>query len=1262
MRLAKLSVSGFKSFADTTHFEFDAPITGIVGPNGCGKSNVVDAIKWVLGERSAKSLRGGQMMDVIFSGTSTRKPMGRAEVTLTFENPIRDERTLERDLPVDTELVTVGRRLYRDGTSQYLINDRKCRLKDVLELFMDTGVGTDAYSLIEQGKVDAMLTANPKERRAIFDEAAGVAKFKSRRIEAQRKLEKAENNLIACRQQLDSTERRLRIVKGQAAKARKFKELDTQYRSLRTVHVLDEYSDLHERLRGLTSELSKLEVEREEAIARVDRLEQEKQQAELDRHEAREAQHALEDRLSELEHRRETASQRQSMTRQALAELAAQTDAELSRARELEERQSALQSESADLRVRVDRLGHEAEQAEARVESATKAKLEAQQRLSDAQAVASERKSVVSDIDRKLVKQQGQLGGLRHRSEVVEQQSERLKARHDQLTDESEQRRVEMADAEREAAAATEAIRRLEVAIEQIEQHTREVSSQLAELSREATAVEHERVRLDARRHTLHEMQEAREGLADDVKAVLDLELPFVRGVLADHVQTDLEWASLVEAALGGALQALVVDTLDAIDTARLGELPGRVTFLPVRGHNGHTTPPQEPPAVLLPASVTPLRPLVDASPGFSRILDRLLARCVAAPDLATARRLSKGSLRGYRFVTACGEVLDPQGRVTAGPVSATPGAGLLQRRTELEQLTQRIAELDDQIAVLRGRIGELDENAGELQQHGADRRRELQEQTHRGLNQSSKFEQAQSALERLGHEADRINRERSELAEQLERVGAEERSITASIESLERLHADEAAEAEQLAAAIPQLAMNVEEAGDRLTTARIELSQFDEQYAVAERDKRRVERSLDEVTQEIAGHSERRDAAERRRIEHERVVDEATFEIEEAEAQLTRLRDQRAPIEAKMQAATEHAAQLGEQLAVAREHGGHIERNWHALEVSKREIEVRRENLEMRTGEELELDLPILHLEYAQMMRDGDVDAIDPDAVANQIDELREAIRRLGNVNLDAIEEEVQLAQRNEDLIAQVADIDAARERLESMIAELNETSRTRFEETFKSIEANFAGPNGMFRKLFGGGRAEIRMIPEEDGTVDWLESGIEVIAKPPGKEPRSITLLSGGERTMTAVAMLMSILQSRPSPFVFLDEVDAALDDTNVDRFCRCLDPFLERSHFIIITHHKRTMQAADQLYGVTMQERGVSKRVRVRFDEVRSDGSIDQKAIDRDHGGEDEAAPEVVVTAHQPGSVSTNGDSLKSDLAAMRHDMKPAEVSAP
>ncbi|MFG0330915.1 MAG: chromosome segregation protein SMC [Phycisphaerales bacterium] len=1249
MRLAKLRLSGFKSFADSTEFRFDDPITCIVGPNGCGKSNVVDAIKWVLGERSAKSLRGEQMMDVIFSGSSARKPMNMAEVTLTFENPLVDAGSGQRELPVDTELVEIGRRLYRDGTSLYLINNRKARLKDVRELFMDTGVGADAYSIIEQGKVDAMLTSNPQERRIIFEEAAGVAKFKARRIEATRKLERTEVNLVRCREQLENAERRLRIVKGQAAKARRFQELDEELTAWQMAHAFDLYHELRDQIDGLTSELNELEGKRTGLINELTALEDDKQTAELDRHRAQQSLQELERERIERTARRDQALQRRGLAERSKEEAKQTIDGERIRMGEFDDRIEELEQTIATVTHRVESLQCERDAAEARTAELTERRDEAERELNDQNKALSEQRGVVTGIERERTALGATIDSIGHRISAIEEQvgSQRdrlaaIDARRDELTS-------ERADASSRREDLVARIGDAETDLATRESDARSLGGRQKEIGDVLSELERERARLEARRHTLEEMHASGEGLADSVRAVLERrdsggEFAFVRGLLADSIETDVDYAAVVEAALGPLLQALLVDRMTEVVDSRegLATLTGRVTFVPLQAPDFRLEL-QATPGYL--AGATPVARLVRANPEVQPIVDRLLSRTWFVRDLDAAMMLASGPLAGARFVTRDGDLLEPDGRIVAGPATTEgTGAGRLVRRTELASLSLRLNELDRKIEALRRDLAAIDEQAATLEVEQATLRQEI-------YDWRSNRDRISHSIERISSELERINRERPSLEEGLIEFDRRSTSLqdereqkSRQLASLERLHEEEAARVEEFATAVDAAGASLSEASESLTASRIAVSQASERLASADRERRHAEVSLEEQRRQRDILERSLETREAKLVEYDRMIDEATFEAEECDRFLVESVDRLDDMKNEISRTSERLLQLSEEVNAARQRVSIVDRNYNSLELSKREAEVRRESLEQRIIEDLALDLEAEYHEYREVARHDNFIPIDREEASGRISELKSEIKKLGNVNLDAIKEEQELEGRNVELAEQVRDLDEAREQLTTLIDELNEVSRDRFKTTFEKIRDAFAGQGGMFRKLFGGGRADIVLMPDEEtGEVDWLESGVEIIAKPPGKEPRSIKLLSGGEKTMTSVALLMSIFQSKPSPFCLLDEVDAALDDANVERFAGVVKTFLDRSHFIIITHNKRTMQAGDQLYGVTMQERGVSRRVAVRFDEVRSDGRIDDSALERselESPDADEHEPPMVVTRPESAEVVTSG----------------------
>lgn len=1286
MRLSKLTVSGFKSFADKTELTFESPITGVVGPNGCGKSNIVDAVKWVLGERSAKSLRGKEMQDVIFAGSAGRRPSGMASVVLTFENPELSEaqvaalereaeasagleeegettgrrRVRRRALAIDSETVDIERRLYRDGTSQYLINSRKARLKDIRELFMDTGVGAHAYSIIEQGKVDLLLLSNPIERRVFFEEAAGVALFKSRRVEAQRKLERTETNLVRVREQLESTERRLRIVRGQANKARKFRELDERLRALRMALALDQYDELLERLSGLTSRIQDLERARDEAIGEVERLEGEKQESELARHELGESLQGAERERTAAEHRSQQARQRMEMTERAIGEVRRQIEQDGARLTAIETQIETLTKEAADRAEDAGGLEERLVGSEERVESlaATRERLAGE--LAGSRHKAAEKRAAVASIDRERAALVAQQESDAARLRSLHEESQKLKGRREDLTREREENSRRKAESERGVGSARQAIGTMERELEGMVSSATSLSGEQRELTERLNEREQRHARLDSRRATLEEMAAEGVGLGEAVKEALarressraagrdDLWVR-IEAPLAELIEVDRSHAVAVEAALGGLLQALVVDRIDGIeDAGDVGGLGGRLTLLPRecgRGGFGHAGAG----GVRFESGVECLGDMVRCGESHGGLVHRLLGRTYLVGSLEAALEARREGVGGEsaRFVTREGAVVEADGRVVAGPLGDVgEGGGLLQRASELHDLECEIEDLEGMIGRDREALRSVDERVQELNEALAARRVALATEQ-RGLIAE------ESRLERLASEAQRLEREIRVVGEERERIEARagelegtQREMGERIERLTRLHDEESGVAAQLDRSIEEASSQLETAGERLTSERVEMSQMREQLASVRREQRRAEVGVEEAGRE----RERLAAALAGRTtqieEHEGVIEAARQEIARSDAEAARAGEEQESLRGRLDEVSAEAGRLGEALGSARQRAQIVERDWTSLEMSKRELEVRRETLEERSAEEIGLDLAWEHPEYRAMMADGDVARIDQEEVGAEVEELRGAIGKLGNVNLDAIEEETNLEERNEDLIQQVADIDRAVGQLADLIVRLNEASRDRFKATFEAIQEHFSGPSGMFRRLFGGGRAEMKLVPDaETGEIDWLESGIDIMAKPPGKEPRSISQLSGGEKTMTAVALLMSIFQSKPSPFCILDEVDAALDDANVERFCTIVKQFLDQCHFVVITHNKKTMQIADQLYGVTMQERGVSKRVSVRFDQVSSDGSIAKSAIEAEEAKENGKA--------------RGGASLRTQLAEMRRDGEPVEV---
>ncbi len=1233
MRLKKLILQGFKSFADRTEFVFDAPITGIVGPNGCGKSNVVDGFKWVLGEQSAKSLRGEAMLDVIFNGSGGRKPSGMAEVTMIFENPLRADGT--RVLNVDVDEVSVGRRLYRDGTSEYQLNNSGSRLKDIRELFLDTGIGVDAYSVIEQGRVALLLESNPQERRLIFEEAAGISKFKARKKEAQRKLERVDQNLLRVNDIVEEVDKRLRSVKVQAGRARTYQEYSERLAALRLTYALQEYHSFH----GQTSELQQ---QRDDAQFRLDDAAGDLAQRQNELAQKREQFDALSQQRQRVEHElvqaqaaMQSAHQRQQYAQEQLRQMAEQIEAfradrEAVQAK-LEEVSAALSIESETLQ----RLSDELAKHSQIIDERQQAFRDGQLRLNAISQEIEQHKASILDLMRRLSGLNSRIGAIEIERKNIASQQARLSERRRTVIGEVEALEQQREESQQKLQTVLAHASEQQSQLDESRNESAQLGKQIAQISENLGAAKEHRSGMISRQRLLKDLEAKREGVSEGVKSVLrerEQTFPFVRGLVADVLRVDVEHAHVIEAALDGRDQWLVATDVDAAAGAgeAFDDLEGRVNVLCADELSARATDAtedaydwnQHPQRIRLAAD------LVRFDGDVAPVALHLLGRTVVVDDLSAATALHRNGPRGYRYVTAAGEVLEADGTLRAGPLTAA--MGLLSRHAELEALGQQIADVDLRIEQLTRELSDGNTTARSLEEQQNGLRNEIYRLNTSKVELTSQIAQNSDRQVSLRREQPLLERELEGLLEQTGRMQSEETSLSEQRRTLESEQSDRQSRVEELTAAHQSLAEDLRQTGELLTAERVLLGQIQEKQLASQQ---QVQRQT-AARGELAGQADRLARSAEAVASRRGAVESELAAAHAAEAALVEkqktLATQIEKVATDAAAAGEAVQALGGQVETLRGEHAEVEQALHMVQLRLGELNVRLETLVQRTLEELQLDLPG---KYADLTADGgsgyEPAAMDWDAVAEEIKELREKIHRLGNVNLDAIGEQDELEQRQQFLTTQLNDLTDSKKQLEDLIETINNESSVRFEQTFNAVREHF---QGMFRKLFGGGKADVYLetelednsppkqefgadgqplLPVEKKKVDILDAGIEIIARPPGKQPVSISQLSGGEKTMTCVALLMSIFKSKPSPFCILDEVDAALDEANNQRFNLIVQEFLEQSQFIIITHSKRTMQIADVLYGVTMQEQGVSKRVAVKFDQVDAQGRISEQA---------------------------------------------------
>jgi chromosome segregation protein len=1203
--LKRLELVGFKSFAEKTAFEFSSGVTAIVGPNGSGKSNLVDAVRWILGEQSAKSLRGGEMADVIFNGSATRRSLGLAEVTMTFDNS-------RRQLATTADEVQISRRVYRSGEGEYLINQQICRLKDIKDLFLGSGAGSDAYAIIEQGRVDAFLQSSSKERRGVFEEAAGISRFRAKKVETLRKLERVDQNVQRLRDIIDEVEKQLRSVKLQASKAERYQEYNARLRDLRVGLGLQEFHQLTGQMRDETTALRTVRSGMDERAAQVaawesQTMELEEKIARLD--EAHREQEALLSSARQEIHAHETTQRHE----RALAD--EHSGGLLQVRTQICDLRRRLSDTSAALDRETRELGEAESQTQERRQIVRTLESEANaagRRVAELSSQIKRDQDAHLEQMRQLARLQNDVVGARAALDNLRRERERLRLRTEQvsvnlatLDEELEQWTRADETLQERLAVARDGLSDQRRRREDIRQSADEAAELISRLRAERSGV-HSRIEV------IEGLERRHEGLGSGVREVFALleradagPWGTTMGMLADFLNVRREHAPLIDLALGSRAQIFLVRDPEELITSlrQRGQLfSGRVSFLGCpAGANGLDSEPlgamPAHPGVLARADQ-----LIDCDhPEIAHFVARLLGSTLIVQDLASAREIA-ALADGYRSVTLQGELLEADGTLTVGEHHAE--SGILSRKSELRELRERLTALDHRAAAVETDLSDRREQVAILDSHLVQQQQEI----------NVLIEQAADLRTRIGSHRDR----RLGLHEEVTISQQEIQNLEGEIGTLEndwRTTAREAAAAEvrvqELHAAMQSAEQEMRQREherqnhqQRCTTASVALAKEEERLNALNHQHQQLEKSVSQQRDELTRAEEQRDVLRSRLEEGERVLVQASSALALAYQEKERAEGLGAETRLERQRTWQRRAQLLDLAQAVRGEWKQQQERVHAHELQVNDLRHRLDTLADRLREDYQLELAELYQTWTPPPPGSEQAASGqraPDSVEaqEQIAELRRKLGRLGSVNLDALLELQELQARANDLSAQFEDLATAKRSLEEIIERINSDSRKLFTETFTAVKGHF---QELFRKLFGGGMADVVLEDEND----ILESGIEIIARPPGKELRSISLMSGGEKTLTTVALLLSIFRSKPSPFCILDEVDAALDEANIGRFTLVLKEFLELSQFIIITHSKRTMAAADVLYGVTMQESGVSRRVAVRFEDWPDDNN--------------------------------------------------------
>ena len=1179
MYLKSIEIHGFKSFANKIVFQFHNGITGIVGPNGSGKSNVADAVRWVLGEQKVKQLRGASMQDVIFAGTELRKPQGFASVAITLDNS-------DHKLPVDYDEVTITRRIYRSGESEYRMNGSQCRLKDINELFYDTGIGKEGYSIIGQGQIDKILSGKPEERRELFDEAAGIVKFKRRKTVAQKKLEDEKQNLVRVTDILAELEKQVGPLAKQSETAKEYLRLKEELKRCDANAFLAETAGIQTQLKELEEKEAIVSDQLEETSLASENLKREYDQL-------TEAIAALDEGLAGKREERTQAGMLMGNLEGQIGVLKEQINTERMNAEHIASRLSSIDGELEEKNLQMTGYERERDEIAAQAETCLKRQEDAEEALRRTEEEMMLLDQQIEDGKASIIANLNEKASLAARKQRYATMLEQAQVRRSEVaqrllkfkSDESVQ--DEQLKAEREKLDAVEAeINRLMGERTAAEENIAGLEQEVRRLNKNLNDTQQQYHTSYTRLESLRNLAERYEGYGGSIRRVMEVRdrVKGIHGVVADIISTEKKYEVAVETALGGSIQNIVTDSEQTakqlIEYLKKNKY-GRATFLPLTSVGSRGGFNQEA-ALGEPGIIGLADSLVHVEPQYRGLASYLLGRVVVAENIDCAIALARKFRYSLRIVTLEGELLSAGGSMTGGAFKNS--SNLLGRRREIEELEAackkalvRVDEIQKDLSLNEGLLTEERENLERLRAAGQEAilRRNTIQIGIAGLEEK-KTEIAESSTDMV--------RENQDLEEQLREIGRSQEQLREEEERLEGQNAQTSREIERLTGELERARQDSDARRQELSGAQMETSGLHQRHQFALENIRRVReemRRLDEEKRELsqgAGGSSQAIASREAEI-----------------GQLRELIESTGRKSAQLEEEIEKARQEKE-AQTARQNTFFARREEISGEMGRLDKELLRlQNQSEKLSERMESYVNYMWSEY-ELTRQGaealrDEDAPELGQLKRRLEELKSAIRSLGNVNVNAIEDYKEISERYEFMKTQHGDLVKAEEALLKIIEELDAGMRRQFEEKFREIQREF---DKVFKEMFGGGSGKLELLEDED----LLEAGIQIIAQPPGKKLQNMMQLSGGEKALTAIALLFAIQNLKPSPFCLLDEIEAALDDSNVDRFAKYLHKLTKYTQFIVITHRRGTMMAADRLYGITMQEKGVSTLVSVNL----------------------------------------------------------------
>ena len=1176
MYFKRLEMHGFKSFAEPAIIEFHEGVTCIVGPNGSGKSNISDAIRWVLGEQSPKMLRGGKMEEVIFSGTANRKSRGMAEVTLVIDNTTGI-------LPIDYNEVAITRRMFRSGESDYLINNNRCRLRDIRELIMDTGIGVDGYSIIGQGKIADLVSDKPESRREIFEEAAGVVMYKSKKAETEKNLAASSANLERVNDIIAEIEGRIDSLKEDSIKAKEYIQLRDRFKELEiniTLKNIEKFEDtnqiLTDDIKHLTDLLEKLIEEKRILDEQVIEGRQKNDHLEQLGSEARDRLFAVGTEISELTNKSQLDAERLNTLERDFARVTEEiSDLEDKKARELANTKG-LEEQKKDILAKL-------EEADSNLQKKILAYDEVKNREVQLNLEINENRNRMYRLSNESAAKKSEARSMESFKESLKERKEQLIDESKSIDDSKENSISILNQAEKDKKAVAESLKVLLDEISNKSDMISKLTDKVNQLDKEFNHINIQTSQYQARKKTIEEMENNYEGYNVAVRFIMKNNLKGIEGVTADLMEVPTGFEVAIETALGAGLQNVVCQTdKDAKIAVKAlkDNRAGRLTFLPIESIKGGIA--NIPSGVSSAAGFKGLAcDLVKYEKKYDGVFKYLLGRVAIVENMQDAIDFSKKTGAGVRFVTLEGEIVNASGAITGGKYKNAT-ANLLERKSEIAKLGDKIKDLELSAETLKKEREELIEKGRELKAALMKTQEQEKALQHEAINLNVQIENAKA-------NAKEIDLKESKAIKQLENINKDFEQAIAMAEKLQK-EAEacdkEAEELKILSSSLMQkqesLTLEVENASSEITSTRIEKNKLDNEKDSLDVLLNRIKATVKDFDEQIEvkklkldGFNEEKNQILYGSDDVEETVRIKTKEKEELEEYIAQVTKEKSDLVVMIEEKSKEQTAVADKLNSCQD-----QKYQQEIKLARNETQL--DALKERLWEEFEIP-------YLQAIQYKKSDFVLSSA-QKESREIKNRMKELGDVNIGSIQEYDEVKERYEFLSEQRADLELSKEQLQEIIDDIEKTIKTKFKDNFDKVVTNF---EEIFKKLFGGGHAELRLDNEDNP----LEAGIEIIAQPPGKKLQNINLMSGGEKTMTAMALMFAVLKTTPTPFCILDEIEAALDDQNIDRFAKYLRSF-EDIQFAIITHQKSTMEHADVLYGVTMPERGISKVLSLRL----------------------------------------------------------------